>query len=77
MDKRTEGVGWLLGVVAGAVIVGLVLASSGDRAPKRSTPDRVLMGCPDYLEVAGPYRRGIDPAYDRAMDWDGDGVSCE
>jgi hypothetical protein len=33
--------------------------------------------CPDDLEVAGPYRRGIDPEYDPAMDWDGDGVSCE
>jgi len=33
--------------------------------------------CPDYLEVGGPYREAIDPAYDESMDWDGDGVSCE
>ena len=36
-----------------------------------------LRTCPDYLEDFGPYREGIDPEYDPAMDWDSDGVSCE
>jgi hypothetical protein len=45
--------------------------------PKPGTVNVVLRTCPDWLEEGGPYRLGIDPEYDPAMDWDGDGVSCE
>jgi hypothetical protein len=65
-------------VVGIAILVGY-FAFVDDDEPTRSTtdPEGELLTCPDSLEVAGPYRRGIDPAYDARMDWDGDGVSCE
>jgi hypothetical protein len=44
----------------------------------RSTfSDTELKTCPDRLEVLGPFVQGLDALYDPAMDWDGDGVSCE
>ena len=33
--------------------------------------------CSGYLEDRGPFYEGLDAEYDRSMDWDGDGVSCE
>jgi Excalibur calcium-binding domain len=73
-------------VIVGLLVVGVPIglisnACSGDddnpTSGQGSVDNAAIRTCPDYLEVAGPYRQGIDPAYDESMDWDGDGVSCE
>jgi Excalibur calcium-binding domain len=77
---------WLLAVVAISIPFGLIADACGSDDDPPTTPASGGSGggsaaeietCPDYLEVAGPYRVGIDPEYRASMDWDGDGVSCE
>lgn len=49
------------------------------------TTEPELVACPDALETLAKrpgwgndgFVRGVDALYDPAMDWDGDGVSCE
>lgn len=65
-----------LGVILVLLAIGFVInLVNGDDEPDQ--PAGELITCPEILEVAGPYRQGIDPEYDARMDWDGDGVSCE
>jgi hypothetical protein len=45
--------------------------------PSQPAEDPGIAFCPDDLEALGPFVQGVDPEYDPAMDWDGDGVSCE
>lgn len=73
---------WLAIVVVGMVVIVIgVVVLKDDDVPTSRTPTggdgEQLLTCPDFLEVAGPYRQGIDAEYDPRMDWDGDGVSCE
>lgn len=70
-----------IGTLAALVLAATLVACADDndgRVPNLDTPDSPSMqGCPDRLEVYGPYVSGVDPQYDPSMDWDGDGVSCE
>lgn len=77
-DQPGCGLGLIALALLVLVIAGVAIFSGGDDdSGGDSTPGEGLRACPDYLKVAGPYRQGIDPEYDPAMDWDGDGVSCE
>lgn len=69
---------WIL-ILLAVILVGSVFSIFTDDDDDDVTRgDRTeIKTCPDYLEVAGPYRRGIDIRYDPRMDWDDDGVSCE
>lgn len=75
---------WITGgAVALAVVVLIIVADVTQkdddevRAPTGGRSQPELLTCPDDLDVAGPYRVGIDPDYHPRRDWDGDGVSCE
>ena len=87
--RGRNGEAALLSVVGALAVVGAtawyaVSAQEDDRAPSSPrTPvvddsfESDLRTCPDNLEALGPFVAGIDVLYDPAMDWDGDGVSCE
>ena len=73
----------IIGLLVVGIPIGLISNPCGGVDDKPTSGEgsdpgsAAIRTCPDYLEVGGPYREAIDPAYDESMDWDGDGVSCE
>lgn len=70
---------WAVAAAFGIILAILIVLSvaSGDDEPAPPSTGGQLVTCPETLEELGPFVRGVDQLYDPAMDWDGDGVSCE
>ena len=77
---KVNWVAVMIAVLFAGWVISLFVTNDDDQPARVRTgtgEGAELKVCPDFLEVAGPYRRGIDPEYRASMDWDGDGVSCE